>query len=324
MSRQSQQKAELDNRHFTWQSWSQQHFLAWQYAWRQLLKTPFAAFATVLVIAVVLALPSALFILLQNANQLTHYWDKGSHISVYLKLDVPPETAQSLQVELQRRADIKQVTYITPAQGLQSLEAAAGFGDVLQHLEKNPLPALLIVEPHLDGPMAANSLTALLSNLRNLPEVDAAKMDLQWLQRLKAIITLLSRIVDGLSFFLILAVLLIIGNTLRLTMGTYRADIEVLRLIGATPAYIRRPFLYAGALYGLIGAILALLFIRIGLSYLQAPVDTLAHLYQSQFLLSGLSGSHIVGLCATGIVLGYIGARLAVAGHLKAVDRVET
>jgi len=300
-------------------AWLVQHQNALNYAKRQLVKSPFATIMTVLVIAIALALPSSLLIILNNLKALSAEWDHGAEISVFLKLTASQEQAQSLQVDLQKREDIAAVRYVSPAEGLKLFEKTGGFGDVLEHLGTNPLPAVLKITPRQTYENQA-MLEGLMSSIQNLPQVDAVKLDMQWLQRLNALISLGQRIVTGIAFFLVIAVWLIISNTLRLMMENYRSEIEVLKLIGGTLAYIRRPFLYMGAAYGLLGALIALWLTGVGLLYIQEPVNQIANLYQSEFGLSGFNLTAAFIMLSCGALLGYLSARLVIGRHLREIE----
>ncbi|MFP5345183.1 MAG: permease-like cell division protein FtsX, partial [Gammaproteobacteria bacterium] len=220
-------------------------------------------------------------------------------------------------VQVRGVENIKQVRILSRAQALEEFRALSGLDQALSALGENPLPALLIVTPASEEPAATE---ALLKTLAALPEVDAAELDLDWLKRLRALLDLLQRAVWLLGALLSGAVLLIMGNTLRLAIQNRREEIELMRLIGATDAFIRRPFLYSGLIYGLSGALFALILLGFILGLLAAPVKALAELYNSSFEINGLGVDSGLGLLALGALLGLAGAWLAVGRQLKQIQ----
>jgi cell division transport system permease protein len=284
-----------------------------------LSRAPMATLMTSAVIAIALALPSGMFVVLENAGGLSHSWDGSTQISLYLKKSVDKEQAQSMADRLRLHHDIDTVTLITKADGLKQFTAASGFGDALKYLDENPLPNVLIVQPHID-PTRPDTVNKLLDELQAEPKVDMAQLDMLWVKRLYTLLELAQRAVWIIGGLLALAVLLIIGNTIRLDIENRRAEIEVSKLIGASNAFIRRPFLYTGLWYGLLGGVLAWLLTSASLWLLDGPVERLSGLYDSSFSLSGLSFSHVLNLIAMSCVLGLLGSWLAVGRHLSAIE----
>ncbi len=283
----------------------------------RLWRTPFATMLTLLVIGVALALPACLYVLLGNVQSFGQGWDKGAQISLFLKVSVSQATAQDLASQLKQRDDVANVTYISPQDGLKKFQAQTGIGDIVEDLHSNPLPAVLEVQPTLSV-QTPKSIEALLTDLKRLPQVDIAELDMQWLKRLYTIIEVIRRGVWALAALLGLAVLLVIGNTIRLSTQNRRQEIEIIKLIGATNSFIRRPFLYSGMYYGLFGAIIAWILVSITISWLNVPVVQLAKLYSSQFSLHGLGFLGGVKLACVGIVLGFFGSWFSVNRHLRA------
>lgn len=284
----------------------------------RLTRTPLATLMTLIVIGVALALPTGLFVLLQNIKTVSQGLNDSSQISLYLKMDVPANQIQNLMQRLRQQPDITAVKYISPQQGLAEFKLQTDFQNALSQLKENPLPPVVLVQP--DSAFASPApLNQLLQNLKKLPEVDVAQFDMQWIKRLYAIIDLSKRIVYAIGTLLGLGVLFIIGNTIHLTLQKYRREIEVFKLVGATDTFIRRPFLYTGMLYGLLGSLVAWFLVSILLWWLATPVKSLAALYGSHFLLQNLSLSSSLILIAIGIILGLIGAWLAVGKHLRSI-----
>ena len=182
---------------------------------------------------------------------------------------------------------------------------------------RRPLPGVILVTP---SKVDRDGLEALRQRLAELPGVEQAQLDLLWVERLTAILKLGDRFVFGLSLLLIATLLLVIGNTIRLHIENRRTEIEVVKLVGGTDGYVRRPFLYMGALYGLGAGLIAWLLLAYGLGWLNEAVVGLAGLYGSDFGLTGVPADDALSLVLGAVLLGYIGAWLAVARHLSELD----
>lgn len=284
-----------------------------------LWRTPVSTVLTSSVIAIALALPTGLYVLLQNVQQLSSSWENSAQISVFMKSTVKPKQVQQLQQQLRNWQEIKEVRYISPEQALTEFRSSSGFGDALDILDANPLPAVLLIQPAVQL-TDTHVIEALHQKLDNLPQVDQSILDMQWVQRLSAIIDAGKRGVFILGALLLIAILLVIGNTIRLTIFNKRQEIVVTKLIGATNQFIRRPFLYTGFWYGLFGALLAWLLVVVLMGLLRGPIDELAILYDSQFTLDGIDGMSTLILLKIGVILGLSGSWLAVGRHLKTIE----
>lgn len=281
----------------------------------QLARAPLASALTLTVIGIALALPSGLYVLLDNLERLGAGWDRGAHISLFLKRDVSEGQALKLAQQVRALPTVTGVDFISRAAALAEFRQHSGFGAALDALDSNPLPAVLVVRPAAsENPAAVETLVA---SLARLPGVDLAQLDSEWLRRLAAILQLAERVVLLLAALLVLAVLLIIGNTIRLAVANRQTEIEVVQLVGGTAAFIRRPFLYTGLLQGLLGGLLAWALVDGGLWVLSSPALELAGLYGSQFALAGLGVGAGTSLVAGGSMLGWLGARLAVDQQLR-------
>lgn len=288
-------------------------------SFRRMLKAPLVNLMTWSVIAIAIALPVGLFVFLQNIQQLSSGWDNAVQISVYLKADVSPARGQALARQFEQQADIERVEYISSEQALIEFQQLSGFGEALSYLDENPLPSVIVVHPRTDDSTLLTTKT-LLSTLQALPEVDQAQLDLEWVQRLYGIMRLAQRSVLALGLLLSLAVLLVIGNTIRLAIEARREEIVVVKLVGGTDAFVRRPFLYTGIWYGLGGGLGAWLIITSILFWLSYPVSSLVGAYSSQFSLSGLGLVESLMLLLSSAMLGLLGAWLAVGRHLSKIE----
>lgn len=274
---------------------------------------------TWLVIGIAMALPIGLFVALENVESLSGGWDGAAQISLYIDKSVTEEDAQKLVMQLRKRADIIEVSYISESEALEEFQALSGYGDVLQHLDNNPLPAVIVVRP-VEAEISTAATEQLFTELQALPQVEQAVLDLEWVQRLYSMMALGKRMTFALAGLLSLGVLLVIGNTIRLSIESRRDEIVIVKLVGATNAFVRRPFLYTGLWYGLGGGLMSWIIINIGLLFLGGPIEQLAGLYQSQFTLQGLGFLDTVLLCTVSGLLGLVGAWLAVSRHLGAIE----
>lgn len=295
------------------------HLQVFFYSLGVLSRNPFATLMTAAVIGIALALPSGLHVVLKNAQQLSGGWDGAAQISLFLKRSVGEAEAERLAQQIERLPQVATVTYISRTEALEEFQRLSGFGDALQALKDNPLPSVLVVRP-VPAENTPQATATLLERLGTYPPVDMAQLDMQWVKRLYVIMELVRRGVMVLAILLAVAVLLVVGNTIRLAIQNRRDEIVVMKLIGGTDAFIRRPFLYTGFWYGLFGGLLAWLLVSLSLSILADPVERLAGLYQSRFELRGLDLASIATLLGTSILLGLAGSWLAVGRHLRDIE----
>lgn len=285
----------------------------------RLLRSPLQSVLTWLVIAVATALPATLYVALENIQALGYQWQDSSQISVFLRRDASAQAITEWRQLLASRQDIAELTYISPEQAMSEFRQHSGLGDVLDDLEQNPLPPVLLVQPATAASQGA-ALETLLYDLQAHPLTDDARLDMMWVQRLEQLLLLAGRTVFFLALLLVLGLLLVIGNTIRLAIESRRAEILVVKLVGGTDAYVRRPFLYTGLWYGLGGGLIALILLAAGLHWLSPPVSQLASLYQSDFKLEGLDFITSAQLVLLAGLVGLAGAWLAVGRHLSAIE----
>lgn len=296
------------------------HIQVFFYSLGQLSRTPISTLMTCMVIGIALALPSGLHTLLKNAQQLSGGWESTAQISVFLKKKISETQAQKIKSDIQRWPNVISVHYISREQALKEFQNLSGFGDALKALNTNPLPSVLIVKPKLSAATNEKTTEKLLNKLRNLRQTDKAQLDMQWVRRLYAIMNIVERGVQILGFLLALAVLLVVGNTIRLAIQNRRKEIVVMKLIGGTDAFIRRPFLYTGFWYGLFGGIIAWLLVSFTMLSISNPIEKLTTLYQNQFELNNISFQTTLMLLIISILLGLAGSWFAVGRHLREIE----
>lgn len=298
-------------------AWRRHHLSVAVDSLTRLLAAPFGSLMTWAVIAIALSLPVGLYVFLNNAQLVSSNWDGSAQISLYLKENVQESTGQNLTKTLQMDGEIAETRYLSREQTLAEFKEFSGFGEALDYLDDNPLPPVIIVRPAISG---INNQTALVKRLQALPEVEEAQLDLAWVKRLYHIMALGQRTITALGLLLSLAVLLVIGNTIRLAIENRRQEIVVVKLIGATDAFVRRPFLYTGIWYGLGGGLLSWVLVNASLYWLDAPVRSLASAYASDFSLIGLTLQDSLLLLVASTLLGWLGAWIAVGRHLGKVE----
>jgi cell division transport system permease protein len=285
----------------------------------RLVRSPVSTLLTLLVIALALALPASLRLLVTNAQAATGNFSSAIELSVYFKTDVPLAKAQQLADAARQRRDVAQVTLISADQGLEDFRTYSGFGDALAALKENPLPHVLHVRPRTEA-SSASALEALRGYFRAWPEVDLVQVDSQWVQRFNAILEVLRQLLLIAAGLLGLGVIAVIGNTIRLEIAGRRAEVEVIKLVGGSNSFVRRPFLYTGLLYGLGGALLAWGLIALAIYLLGESVANLARLYGSHFEVHGPTPAEIGALLGAGAALGWIGAWISAARHLRSIE----
>ena len=285
----------------------------------RLCRAPLATLMTTAVIGIALALPTGMHVALSNIQQLAGGWDGAATLSLFLKQGVNEQQAMQLANRLRAHPQLARVQLIDPDLALEEFQRLERALKATEALERNPLPTVLVVEPHQQQstPEAAE---ALMAEFNQLAEVDFTQLDLQWVRRFHAITEIARRGIMVIGLLLGLAVLLIIGNTIRLEIQNRKSEIEITKLIGGTDAFIRRPFLYNGLWYGLSGGIFAWLLVTLSLWTLSEPVERLAGLYQSEFDLSAIDCQTLGLLLLGSTLLGLFGSWIAVGRHLSSIE----
>ena len=303
-------------RTFTLAAWVAGHGRAAVSALGRLVSRPVATIATVLAIAVALSLPFVLYIMLDNAHRAMGGLEHGAQLTAYLHHDLDTSQAASVAATVREWDEVQSVRAVSSTEALAEYQQMTGLENVEAIFEgQNPLPELIVITPH-EGTADRASLVSLRDRLSSQPEVDSVELDLVWVDRLAAIIETLRRIVEVLFVMLALGILLIVGNTIRLGIESQREEIGIIRLFGATDAFIRRPFLYIGLWHGLIAGGVACLLAAAATRLAAGPVERLVALYSSEFELVGLEPWSAGLAIGAGGVLGLGGAWIAVSREL--------
>lgn len=300
-------------------SWGNSHRDSARLALRRLAEAPFSTLLIILVMAIVLALPAGLGVLISQVERLGIDWQRAAQLSVYLDDELDASAAQTLQAQMLALDEVAATRLLDREQALAEFQQYSGLGDALQQLAYNPLPNVILVQPQsIEG--GAAGLQPLRDRLAQLAGVDEVQIDLLWVERLTSILKMFERFTGGLAILLIVALLLVMANTIRLAIESRREEILVVKLVGGTDAFVRRPFLYLGIYYGALAGLVAWLLLSAGLSWLNVTVRQIAGLYESDFALTGMPLADGLMLLAGAMLLGLVGAWLAVGRHIREIE----
>lgn len=297
-------------------AWLRAHRAAIVATLQQFSRQPLMHLLTIIVLATALAMPLGMYVLLQNLDRLLQGWGgQDTEVSVFLRDTVDDVAAARLANGVAQLPGVADTRLIDRQQALEEYRTVSGFGEAIAALGTNPLPAVIVVRP-----TDATVIPTLTAQLRALPEADAVKADLEWVERLQAMSALARRMVQVIGVALALAVLFIAGNAIRGAVAQRREEIEVYKLVGATDAFIRRPFLYTGLLYGIFGALLACVVVAGVVVAIERPVRELAATYQSGYSLVALAPRDIIAVAVIAGILGLVGAWWSAAHHIRRIE----
>ena len=300
-------------------AWLLLHAQSFVYSLGQYYRNLLSSILTTAVIGISLALPGGFYLLLENAQQVTAGWGGSIQITAFLKPDIDDTVANTFVSRLLDSPNIEAAKFINRDQALAEYKELSGFSEVIDLLDENPLPSIVIIFPKIDA-LTEGKDRQIIDFIVSQPEVEVAQYDQQWVKRLYGIIEIIQRFVIIFSAFIGVGVLLIIGNTIRMAIYHHRSEIEITKLFGATDHFIRRPFLYSGFWYGLSGGISAWLLLTITLQFLKQPVSRLAELYASEFSLANLTIIEALIMLACGIFLGLFGSWISVQRHIRTIE----
>jgi cell division transport system permease protein len=296
-------------------SWREHHGWSAAASLRRLASKPVGSLLTIAVMGLALALPLAFYMLLSNMQSLGDALGRNEVINVFLKSDQVVSNAQLLAKQVEQHDGVAKVTVKTPQQGMDELSKMQGFSDSLHALDDNPLPYVLQVQPQ-DG-LSADAASHLVDDLRGMQGVDMVQDSGTWRQRLDALLGVGNRAVLILAALFALAVLLVVGNTVRVDITSRAEEIGVLKLVGASRAFVRRPYLYAGIWYGLFSGILAVA-LAVAIEFaLAEPVARLSQVYEGKLHVGGLPPLLLLAVPIAAAILGWLGARLVSAWQLR-------
>ncbi|MEO9079204.1 MAG: permease-like cell division protein FtsX [Rhodanobacter sp.] len=296
-------------------NWREHHAWSAAASLRRLASRPLGSLLTMAVMGLALALPLAFYLLLGNVQRLGDALGQSQAISVFMQPGQTEQQTKLLATQLGDRPELAKVSVKSPQQGMEELGRMQGFSDALQTLDDNPLPWVLQLQPRAG--ISASALGQLVIDVRAMHNVDLVQDSGSWRQRLDALLGVGQRVVWVLASLLALAALLVVGNTVRVDIASRSEEIGVLLLVGASGAFVRRPYLYAGIWYGLFSGILAAL-LALAIEFaLAAPVAQLSRSYDGQLQVGGLPPWLLLAVPLVAAALGWLGARLVSAWQLR-------
>ncbi|NKC15697.1 MAG: FtsX-like permease family protein [Gammaproteobacteria bacterium] len=296
-------------------AWVSRHLQSMVWSLGRLVQAPVSNLMTTAVLGFALAFPAALFTALNNASALAERWDAGTlTLSAFLVPTAQETQVRSLGQAISAHPGVVDVIALSPAAALEEYRELAGNTVALQALDgENPLPWVLTIQVE---PAPTQQIEDFADELKQHPLVDLIEFDRRWLERLFALMRIAQRAVLVLASVLGVAIVLIVGNTIRLEIERRRTEIEISRLVGGTDSFIRRPFLYTGIWYGLVGGAFALLLLAITLAALSGPAADAARVYGSDFELRWPAASQLMALLIGSAWLGLVGAWVSVGRYL--------
>ena len=284
----------------------------------KIYQAPVPTIMTVAVIGITLSLPGGFYLFLKNINAMSGDYRSITQITLYLDIKLSEKKARAFEREISGMKNVQSTEFISRQASLEAFRESSGFGKSIDTLANNPLPHTIIVEPL--GKADTFAVKNLLNTLQASPQVNIAKLDTEWLERLYTILEIAKRSVVIVTILFSIAVLLIIGNTIRLDIQSRYQEIIVTKLIGATNAFIRRPFLYGGVWYGLLGGLMSWLIVEIGYLAISGPLNRLNLLYQGDLELITFTFQDFIVLVTSSTLLGLAGSWIAVARHLNQIE----
>ena len=295
-------------------SWLNQHLQTLKLVLNRMRNNLFSTLMIGLVIGVAMCLPSLFYLAVDNLSKLTDHMQKDTEISLFLKIDANADAIQQIERQLSENKAIERFHLVTKEEAWQQLQAKSrsnqDINDAVSQLGKNPLPDAFFIQAKSADP---ESLMQLKDTLQSLPNVELALLNTEWVKRLSSLLNLGKKLISMIAGLLAIVLLVIIGNTVRMQILTQKDEIEVSSLIGATRSFIRMPFLYAGALYGLLGGLMAVMMLIGIIQAFNLSISQIAHLYSSDFSLSLFNGKLFLAVILAAISIGWVGSYIAVS-----------
>ncbi len=298
-------------------AWLTQHGFVFFLTLKQLIAAPVTSLLSVVVMGIALSLPTGIYVLMENLSSISGQTASSPQMSLFLKPDIKKEDIERIKQRIEEDSQIASFQFIPKDIALQQLQRSNGLTDITASLVRNPLPDAFIVHT-LEN--TSEALEQLRVTMQNWPEIEHVQFDSAWVERLNALLKLGRFVVLMLTTLLSVAIIAIMFNTIRLQILTKRDEIEISKLIGATDSFIRRPFLYFGAIQGLAGGATAWLIITLAIQAMNEELITLAQLYNFDLQLQHLSPSDSISLLLFSAWLGWLGARISVASHLWQIE----
>lgn len=276
----------------------------------------FTSILTILVISITMTLPTVGYVLLKNSYMAAEQWHPTPNLTAYLDRDLSDTQIFQLIEQIEQDDQVGSLTYLSKDDALREFLAWSGFDETMDMLDENPLPPVLIIEPK-DEYRESNALRQIKSELSTMKGVDEVKLDDSWFARVMALANMVKMIVWGVSILMIIAVILVISNSIRLMIFARRQTISVMELMGATEGFIFRPFLYSGMLTGFISSIIAIIFTEIFIYQIAKVIGNISSIFQAEFQFSGLSFEETLLILFSSVVIGWVAAFFATKRFLN-------
>lgn len=296
--------------------WKRQIHYAWQNVFNDFRQHAIASLLTIIVIAISITLPTIGYLLWKNANQAAHQWYPTPNLTVYINKTLNQKDTDNLIKQITQFPEVERVNYLSRDETLQEFKLWSGFSEALELLDENPLPAVAIIMPKDEAKQTA-ILHAIQTEIVKLKGVDDVRLDDSWFTRLTTFTDMVKTIVWTISIFMMIAVALVIGNSIRLAIFSRRQTIIVMQLIGATDGFILRPFLYSGMFNGFISAILALILSEIFIFRIDAIILNVSSVFGTIFNLEGLNWDESLFIILIATMIGWLSALLATKKYLN-------
>ncbi|MDF7666897.1 permease-like cell division protein FtsX [Orbaceae bacterium ESL0727] len=298
--------------------WQRQISYAWRNVLNDFLQHTLAYLLTIIVIAISITLPTIGYLLWKNASEAAHQWSPSPNLTAYLNKNLTAEQTEQLLVKLRSDNEIEKVIYLSREETLDEFKSWSGFSRALDLLNDNPLPAVAIIIPN-DATKQTDALHTLQSQLLKITGIDDVRLDDSWFTRLTALTNMVKTLVWTVSIFMIIAVSLVIGNSIRLTIFARRQTIAVMQLIGATEGFILRPFLYSGVFISFISAILALILSEIFILQIDSIILKVSSVFGTVFTIRGLAWDESLLIIFLATIIGWLSALVTTKKYLKIV-----
>ena len=285
-------------------------------AWQDLLKQPWSALANILVLGIAISIPTVGYGLAMSISKLSFALESKPHINIYLSPELDDPSIDAIFEELDFTEGIDKKTLISKQEALEAFEESSGIDNIRESLTENPLPTTIVITPTNDY-LNSDKIQTLIDNIQKIESVDEVQVNQQWLERLHNISQFATTVALVLAILTAVAIIFVLGNTIRLLIANRQEQIIVSKLVGASDRYVRQPFLYLGFLYGLLGGLTAYGIYWIVILLLQEPINQLANSYESHFILYRLTDLDSAVIILSTAILGWISARFSVGKHLK-------
>lgn len=298
--------------------WLQLHYVL-RSVWADLIKKKFGTILTVLVISVSLTIPTVSYLLWKNTSAAANQFSPQSDLTLYLHKNLSEEDANRVVEKIRQQEGVESLNYISRQESLNQFRSWSGFGEELDVLDDNPLPAVVMIKPTKEFSSVENR-NSLRENLNKIKGVQEVRLDNDWSEKLNALAWLMGRVGTFCAGLMMLAVFLVIGNSVRSDVFSSQSNIAVMKLLGATDQFILRPFLITGMIYGVLGAIFAALWSSLLLGYFASAVQYVTDIFAVSFALHGLGLVEFLFLIIICLVAGYAAAWLAATRHVKLIE----